>query len=510
MAYANGPEGLCGKEKTYFSKLEMGYDWPFFPIDQLLSVDFSSFLPHFGFVKIAVAFALSIGLFFWENGAPKKIHLRSIIYLFLPFPLLWWVPFSQLFPSRYWNLWKAFLFIFACLTLILAFFSSQPIVDYYPVYAKKNVQRIEIYDQYQIVRNPNESTFYFGWANEAAALKLEGDSWHNDQIPISLEADEGSYDFPREVVHVLDTQSNNLFTFFIDPLKLHSVHSIPKAKFPVQGEFLRQALDPETNTLFASHRDGFLISIDLNNYQVTKTILLQNPDKKIWRLQIDTKRGELFVLTERSIYVFRSGDLKILRRTFLPGRAFDMMLDLKRNRILVGLPSKLRLLSLDCETFEIKSSVRVSAGIRALAIDEDRNLLFLGYISGLLEIRRLSDFQLIDKVRLIPWTRRIALLPEIGTLAVSGRGCPVVWQYEPLDIQFDMGIWGLRAIDWIVGNFADRGLPYFHRGFGSQPLMQPTEPFPPIDEMSDRPVDEFSNFNGPNHLQSADAPKQLF
>lgn len=458
MVYRKGPAGICGIGFNYFSSEKMGYLWPHFLFDRLSSVNFSSFLINFNYVKIVALLAFSVSLLIYEITDEKKSKWRGLVYLILPFPLVWLFAFVRIFPSTYWKIWKPVLIIIACLSPVIAFFSFQPIVNKYPVYATKNVQRIESYNQYQIVRAPDRAALYIGWNNEGVICEKGDSSWNSNRVTIPVEADEGSFDFQRELIYVFDAERRKLDVFDMESLKIVSAHPVPEANFPVKGEHIRQAFDPEKKKLFIAHKKGYLMRIDTNNFEIEQSIFFNAFGTEIWRLHLDPERGELFVLSSMSIYVLRTDDLSLIRQAHLPAKAFDMELDLPRNRILVGLPSAFRLLSINRETMKIQTSYRVPAGIRALAIDEERKLLFLGYISGLLEIRSLSDFQLINQVRLIPWLRRIAVIPETGTLAANGRGCPVFWQYDQAKNDFDPGITTLRALDWAGENVADSNI----------------------------------------------------
>jgi len=79
----------------------------------------------------------------------------------------------------------------------------------------------------------------------------------------------------------------------------------------------------------------------------------------------------------------------------------------------------------------------VPIGVRSLAIDAQRDLIFVSSLSGVIEVRSASDYATVSRTRLSPWIHWLEPIPEFGEVIVSvAFNGPLVWQYDPPNLVF--------------------------------------------------------------------------
>ena len=93
------------------------------------------------------------------------------------------------------------------------------------------------------------------------------------------------------------------------------------------------------------------------------------------------------------------------------------------NELLLASPLKSRVIRFDADTLESRGIINSIFGVRTLAIDPIRNLLFCGSLtSGTVPIYDLATGQRRISFYLGPWLRTIAIHPSSGTAYVSSNG----------------------------------------------------------------------------------------
>lgn len=93
------------------------------------------------------------------------------------------------------------------------------------------------------------------------------------------------------------------------------------------------------------------------------------------------------------------------------------------NQVLVSSPADGRVLRFDGDTLEPRGQIDAMAGVRSLAVDEQRGVLICGSIATgmirLIDLRTLADR---GRAYIGPWLRTIALDPDRGVAYISSKG----------------------------------------------------------------------------------------
>jgi len=455
ITYGIGLRGIEGTGFRQFLPHMLGYDLYKLPGGDSLSYFLSDFLPNFKYLKSMLFLSLGFGIFFSEfHSKSKKPPWWSLSYLLFPMPFLWWITFSALLPSKSWKWWRHILFCASFILPGMAFLSSQPIVKAYPELAPYH-EKVGSFNQYQIVPLPGEKAFIAGWYNELALGEKTEAHWETRTVDINLEADEGAYDFENNLAYVLEGHNRTLRIFDIPSFSERNKIEIPQEGFPAQGEFIRQAIDPGRGILVFSHKERILMTMDQKTLKIRNTIHMDNLKGYIWRLFVNKEKGELFVLESGSILVFNLEDLKLKRWASLPGKAFDMAFDKRRNRLFIPLPAGMEVIVINPATLAIMERIPAAVGVRTVALDQKRGLIYFGSISGALETRQMDGYKIILTERVIPWIRRIAVLPQTGDVIVTDRGLPVIISHNGEKGGFDPALALMNLAAKSAGRFVE-------------------------------------------------------
>jgi DNA-binding beta-propeller fold protein YncE len=111
---------------------------------------------------------------------------------------------------------------------------------------------------------------------------------------------------------------------------------------------------------------------------------------------------------------------QITQQTETSPRTDRMTLSPDASELLVASPMEGTVLRYDLETLDFKGKINTSFGDRTMAVDPDRNLLFMGnFINNRLTIIDYKTLRVIRSFYLGPWIRTIALDTENGVAYVS-------------------------------------------------------------------------------------------
>jgi hypothetical protein len=104
-------------------------------------------------------------------------------------------------------------------------------------------------------------------------------------------------------------------------------------------------------------------------------------------------------------------------------RAERMVFSRRRNELLVTSPMESRIMRFNADQLQLKGFIPTMFGVRAIALDEERDLLLYGNIAtGHLVVVDVESGRPLRRYYLGPWLRTIQLHVETGTAYVSSRG----------------------------------------------------------------------------------------
>ncbi|MDP8256661.1 MAG: hypothetical protein P9M14_13000 [Candidatus Alcyoniella australis] len=114
--------------------------------------------------------------------------------------------------------------------------------------------------------------------------------------------------------------------------------------------------------------------------------------------------------------------LEIKRSLELPRFPERIAVDGPTDRLIVALPMRGRIISIDLEQYRVLDGAGSFPGVRVIALDVVARRIYLGGFAPVLEVRDLDDLSLIDRIKAPPWIRWIALDQGDNALyCTSGR-----------------------------------------------------------------------------------------
>lgn len=152
--------------------------------------------------------------------------------------------------------------------------------------------------------------------------------------------------------------------------------------------------------------------------------LLKHPDEPWLYLSFFRRNPELLIydMEKRDIIARRPAPVRLDRMVILPAA----------NELLVTSPVKSEILRLDANTLASKGTIKAPFGVRTLAIDSERQLLFAGsFVTGQVAMIDTLTWRTVGTVYLGPWLRSIELDTATGTAFVSSNGALYRWTYDP-------------------------------------------------------------------------------
>lgn len=131
------------------------------------------------------------------------------------------------------------------------------------------------------------------------------------------------------------------------------------------------------------------------------------------------------------ILIYDMANREIVVRAPAPARVDRMALMQDTNELLVTSPVKSEILKLDADSLVLKGRMKGPFGVRTLAVDEARNLLFAGsFVTGQVTTYDVSTSEALSTVYLGPWLRSIQVDQASGTAYVSSNGALYRWNYD--------------------------------------------------------------------------------
>lgn len=151
--------------------------------------------------------------------------------------------------------------------------------------------------------------------------------------------------------------------------------------------------------------------------------ILKHPEKPLLYLSFFRRNPEVLIydMTKRDI----------IARSPAPARLDRMILMPAANELLVTSPVKSEILRLDADTLATKGAIKGPFGVRTLAVDNERQLLFAGsFVTGQVRVIDTNTWRNVETVYLGPWLRSIELDVATGTAYVSSNGALYSWAYD--------------------------------------------------------------------------------
>lgn len=375
----------------------------------------------------------------------KSIRLLNLIFLLTPtsffnlFPLMWWNTVSTVTPSFAWKLWRPFLTIATCLLPLFSFPSNQIIhkklsdIQRGPIEIISN--KVAECDGYFMEWAPEKPDFYFRCMNSfyhAKAIGLTVTSVKSfDRIPAF---DEASIDHKQGIAYIYSSREKLIYMIRIPQLDLVSTFPMPYNKFPILLEGVRQVLDEKKEHLFIMGLYGNLVKVGIgdDNFGSYNHSKLPAP---IYEIRYDNNHNRLFILSKKVLYILNSEDLSILKEIPFEHIALGMNFDYENGRYFVSFPSLMEIRVFDLKTHKLLDKIPAPMGARKIAIDPENEVLFVGSMSGVIEIRSLEDFSLKTRERVTPWIHWLDVSPSQKKLLVSVNiNQPFIYSYQEYNI----------------------------------------------------------------------------
>lgn len=402
--------------------------------------------------SFVLAFFLSIGLADCFLGQIKRSWLK-IIYLFVPFPLLWWNLVRDLFPSRYWTLWKAPLAVVSFAPAFLAFFTEpQEIREFQPL-ERAPLERVayENLDQcvgYQIQPAPDGNALYVNCSNVLTRFEKDSMDWKKTgQYDPKGQWDEAAFSFLQDECFIyLGEQARLDIVDLKSMTKLDSV-TLDRSLFSQRHPGTHQVYSQEKNLLVIAENFGVVQVLDRANFKQLASVDMARPYCQIWRILLDDSKDELYVLQDHAMWVLRVENLKILRHLEFEDSAIDMHLDASSGFLYISFPKIMEVHRYETTTLQRVDRIPAPASVRAIVVDRKSNRIVTGSYNGVISVRDLENHRLVSRFRVTPYLRRIKLLQDEGRLLVSFANYKVLTlPYSVLDTSFDF-------TDWVLLNF---------------------------------------------------------
>ncbi|MEQ9507123.1 MAG: hypothetical protein RLO80_12735 [Hyphomonas sp.] len=251
---------------------------------------------------------------------------------------------------------------------------------------------------------------------------------------VSTVASGGAQGIFLDTIHseliVFNGQHKELLFIDADTLKLNRKVAVPQLSsgdpwvtFDPVSETIALVseadLDDGTAFLLLDHVSGKVIDtrdLDAGN-------LLKHPEKPWLYLSFFRRNPE--------ILIYDLAAREIVGRAAAPARIDRMVLIESTNELLVTSPVNSEILRLDADTLAAKGALKGPFGVRTLAFDPDREILFAGsFVTGQIITIDLRTSRTTGTVYLGPWLRTIVVDAEKGTAYLSSNGALYGWKYD--------------------------------------------------------------------------------
>jgi hypothetical protein len=128
------------------------------------------------------------------------------------------------------------------------------------------------------------------------------------------------------------------------------------------------------------------------------------------------------------------GSLSIQAEVPAPPNVDRMAFVEKTNEVLLVVPTQSQIARFDGSSLKPKGAINAMFGVRALAIDAERNLLICGSLAtGEIEFMNVTSEKSLSRVYLGPWLRTIQVDSPRGIAYVSSNGALYEFKYGDLN-----------------------------------------------------------------------------
>jgi hypothetical protein len=384
---------------------------------------------------VALCFSISFADITVRSGATRW---WSYLFFLVPIcnvcPLLWWNGLAGLLPSRWWSTVKPLFIAASCLSLGLVLPVAQPIRQGFPVYSAPSQQTLMDNIGYFVQRIPGKPEVFMRSFDPSPAMSRLRRSSNGKWTLINKQHmeyhwDRASLDLKRNRVYICEGTTRTLHVYDYPTFKQLSTHFLPLNAFPIRSFDLFQALDAEHGILVLADKEGFIVTIDVESFEVLNSTYLTG-ESEIWGVQYDSTSEELIVLQNHNIMALSIFDLNYIRSKSFESAAYDFLIDNDCQRIFISFPKKMSVLALDKNSFSEIAEMEAPATVRKMAIDPSRRFLFLSSIHGVMEIRDADDYHLLRRERIGLWIHWLEVIPEFGEIVITmGDIDSIVWSY---------------------------------------------------------------------------------
>ncbi|MCB1154158.1 hypothetical protein KDL45_10950, partial [bacterium] len=318
---------------------------------------------------------------------------------------------------------------------------------------------------YDIQRHPDKAQFLIGGgvtSNWARVERGDDGTWRMvDQWEGGFHWDYAAADFARNRGFIHDGAGRRLRVLQLDPMGEIATVPVPLEQFPthdVDATFLMHAYNPATRRLFVADLRGSIYRLDTETLTVERTGFVLPHGDRLVAIREDAAAGELLVLYNRALFVLDAVTLEQREAHELPFQAEGMAYDETTRTFYLARPMDMSLAVVPRDTMRIARSIPAPAGVRVVTLDPERGRVFLGAITGVVEIRDLSDGRLVRRARLTSWIHGMAVFGEEGDAVITvGENLPIIWHYgatkpgwDPIDTMLR---WTEAAIRWGFGRW---------------------------------------------------------
>lgn len=240
------------------------------------------------------------------------------------------------------------------------------------------------------------------------------------------------------IAYAADTQELSLFNHqtkqivILDAETLDIRRSIPAPNLASGDPWI--AVDPISDTFAlvseADLADGaaFLLlnrtrGETLDTRDIDAGNLLKHPDKPWLYMSFFRRTPE--------IMIYDMAQREIVLTAPAPARVDRMALIEATGELLVTSPVTSEVLRFDAETLELRGRIKGPFGVRTLAYDPEKELLFAGsFVTGQIRVIDMRTSLPLGTTYLGPWLRSIELDTTTATAYVSSNGALYRWTYD--------------------------------------------------------------------------------
>ena len=379
---------------------------------------------------------LTFSIYFADLKIKSKVkHWWLFPFLLLPAPILWWSCINYWIPSKIWKAWRPVLAMLTCLVPVLVYFTSQPLRISQPIYMQEqeSIQRLELAgdNPYDIRRIPNKFELFITQCSSLCRYERSPDSEWKMQQCLNLDFfwNITAYDFKRNLGYIQNGRNGKLYVVNLESLTVDRVLQIDGLHAPDRLPITFLDFDPKRDILIVADYSGRITTIDVNEFKIINHYKIDNAF--VTQLSVDSEKGLVYYLTQFDLRVFDIETLSLKKIIHFKSMASGFANDNSNNRFFISFPKEMTVRLFDWSSCSCITTIQAPAGVRNILVDNSGNKLFLGAISGEIQIRDLKDFRLIKRARISPWIHWLEIIPELEELAISpGDNRPVIWKYN--------------------------------------------------------------------------------